>query len=166
MKRIPLFSGFLPWCLAASLLPLGLAGCPSATSAQLQSAAQASDNAAVIVRGLETAEISAHQQGLIPDADHQFIQTEILALAQLGKTTDACIGTAGSAAGAVTCLQTAATTVSQIQAEGATRLKSPQAQQDFNIALTGMKTVLDSLAVVLQPAPSTPSTTSSTAPVK
>lgn len=133
---------------------LTLAGCPSGTTQQ--KAAQASENAAIIVQGLQASEIAAHNQGLIPDADHTFIETEVLALSQVGKTVDSCIRTAGTPAGTVSCLNLAVNQVDQMQAEGALKLKSTQAKQDFSIALTGVKAVLVSIQAVVNTAPATP----------
>lgn len=124
-----------------------LTGCPDATTSQ--KAAQASQNAAIIVQGLETAEIAAHQQGLIPDDDHKFIQTEVLALAQVGKTVDSCIRSAGAAAGTVSCISTAVNEIDQMQSEGAMQLKSTQAKQEFSIAISGVKAVLVSVQTVV-----------------
>ena len=77
------------------LVAIVLTGCPAQNGSQLQQAAQASENAAIIMQGFENAEIAAYQQGLIPAADHQFIQKEVATVAALGKTTDSCIaGTA------------------------------------------------------------------------
>jgi hypothetical protein len=140
-----------------SLCLLPLIGCPKNAS-QLQQAAQASENAAIIAQGLEQSEIAAHQQGLIPDADHEFVQQEVLALASLGKTTDTCIANAGTAAGALVCINATITAVEQMQADGATHLKSAQAQQDFSIAISGVKAVLLSIQVQLGGPPPAPAT--------
>lgn len=143
MKKLALLSIFLA---------LPLTGCPSAT---LQKAAQASENAAIIVQGMETAEIAAHNQGLIPDADHTFIQEQVENLAAIGKTVDACIGAAGTNAAASTCINTALTQVQAIQANGGLYLKSTEAKNDFSIAISGVEGVLNSIELILngQPAP-------------
>lgn len=145
-------------------LPLLLTGCPSA---QLQNAAQASENAAIIVQGLETAEIAAHGQGLIPDADHLFIQQQVQSLAAIGKTVDACIGGAGTTKGAVACLQTAVTQVQQIQANGGLYLKSTTAKNDFSVAMSGVEGVLTSVEIMLNGTPAaTPAATTSAMPAQ
>jgi len=143
MKRLALLTVPLALCLT---------GCPSAT---LQKAAQASENAAIIVQGMETAEIAAHTQGLIPDADHQFIQEQVSNLAAIGKTVDSCIGASGTNAAASTCINTALTQVQQIQANGGLYLKSTEAKNDFSIAISGVEGVLVSIETILngQPAP-------------
>ena len=65
------------------LVAIVLTGCPAQNGSQLQQAATASENAAIIMQGFENAEITAHTQGLIPDADHQFIQKEVATVAAL-----------------------------------------------------------------------------------
>lgn len=132
--------------MAAVALLLPLMGCPSAS---LQKAAQASENAAIIVQGLETAEIAAHSQGLIPDADHLFIQQQVQTLAAIGKTTDSCIAASGANAAAVVCINTALTQVQKIQANGGLYLKSAQAKNDFSLAMSGVEGVLVSIETVL-----------------
>ena len=144
MKRITVL-------LSLSLVSAGalfLTGCP-AKSNQLQEAAQASENAAIIVQGFQNAEIAAHQQGLISDADHQFIQKELLTVATLGQTTDSCIAAAANSTGAVGCISTAVTEIDQINADGGLYIKSATAKQDFSIAMTGVKTVLVSIETML-----------------
>jgi hypothetical protein len=133
--------------LVLAVLVFTLTGCPSGSTAQ--KAAQASQNAAIIVQGLETAEIAAHQQDLIPQEDHIFIQTEVLALSQLGKTVDSCIRGAGSTAGTVNCISVAVAQVDQMQNEGALRLRSDRAKQEFSIAISGVKAVLVSVQTVV-----------------
>lgn len=145
---------FAALALAPAIL---LIGCPADT-ATLQRAAQASENAAIVVQGLETAEIAAHNQGLIPDADHQFIQKEVLTISALGKTTDSCIGGAGTTAGAVVCINTAVTQITQIEADGGLYLKSASAQQQFSIATNAVKTVLLAVETTLTGQPTATST--------
>ena len=130
-----------------------LTGCPAQNGSQLQQAAQASENAAIIMQGFENGEIAAYQQGLIPVADHQFIQKEVATVAALGKTTDSCIGAAGTPGGAVSCINTALNEIDQINADGGLYLKSAAAKQDFTLAMTGIKTVLVSIETMLGSAP-------------
>ena len=135
------------------LVAIVLTGCPAQNGSQLQQAATASENAAIIMQGFENAEITAHTQGLIPDADHQFIQKEVATVAALGKTTDSCIATAGTSTGAVSCLSTAITEIDQINSDGGLYLKSASAKQDFSLAMTGIKTVLVSIETMLGTTP-------------
>lgn len=135
------------------LVAIVLTGCPAQNGSQLQQAAQASENAAIIMQGFENAEIAAYQQGLIPAADHQFIQKEVATVAALGKTTDSCIASAATPGGAVSCINTALTEIDQINSDGGLYLKSATAKQDFTLAMTGIKTVLVSIETMLGSAP-------------
>lgn len=135
-----------------------LTGCPANTTT-LQKCATASNQAAIIVQGFNTAEITAHQQGLIPDADHQFIEQQVVSLGQMGKTADACIRGAGTNAAALVCINRAVATVDTINQQGGLYLKSDKAKSEFALVLAGVKAVLQSLTAVLggspAPAPST-----------
>lgn len=138
------------------LLFIGLAaftGCPANTTT-LQKCATASNQAAIIVQGFNTAEIAAHQQGLIPDADHQFIEQQVVSLGEMGKTADGCIRTAGTNAAALVCINSAIATVETINQQGGLYLKSDKAKSEFTLVLAGVKAVLQSLVAVLGgPAP-------------
>lgn len=128
--------------LALPLLALSLTGCTPATLAKL---AQASDNASIIMKGLESAVNAAHTQGLIPDADDLFIQQSVSTVASAGTTLDACIRGAGSTNGAVVCISGTMTQLQTLQSEGALHLKSPQAISDFSIAISSVQTLLASV---------------------
>lgn len=128
---------------------VGLIGCPANSATQLQQAATASENAAVIVQGFQNAEIAAHTQGLISDADHQFIEREIGTVAQLGKTTDTCIASAAAQSGALSCINAAVTELDTINANGGLYIKSPAAKADFQVAMTGVKAVLVAIETTL-----------------
>ncbi len=137
-----------------------LLGCP-ANQSQLQKAATASQQAMTVVQGFQQGEILAYNQGkacaatgaqgcvIIPDADHLFIQQSVSTIAQLDRTTNTCIGDAGSAKVAVTCANSAIATINQLQDDGALRLKSPQAKQDFALAMIGAKTALTIISTIL-----------------
>ena len=135
-----------------AVLSLGICllmtGCPK-NATTLQKCATASDQAAVIVQGFQTAEITAHQQGLIPDVDHTFIQKELQTLGHIGITTDSCIRNATNNGTALGCTNAAIAQVNQIYLDGGLYLKSPKAKSDFQLALTGVKGVLTALSVVL-----------------
>jgi hypothetical protein len=134
------------------ILPIGLVltGCPSGTSiTQRQQVAQAAQNASIIVQGFQQGEIAAHQQGMIPDADHQFVQKELLTLSRLGKTTDTCIGSTTTNAGIVACVNTAIAEVDQINKDGGLYLKSDKAKTEFQLAMTGVKTALSVISTLM-----------------
>ena len=142
----------------ASVLALALAGCP-ANQSQLQKAATASEQAMIVVQGFQQGEVLAYNQGkacagtagcvAISDADHLFIQQSLQSIAQLDKTTNTCIGSAGTAAAAVTCANTAITTIGQLQTDGDLHIKSATAKQDFDLAMIGAKTALCVIATIL-----------------
>jgi hypothetical protein len=151
-KVIPMFLLFA----VASLL----AGCPASQS-QLQKAATASQQAMIVVQGFQQGEILAYNQGktclasgaqgciVISDADHLFIEQSVSTIAQLDKTTNGCIGSAGTPAAAVTCASSAITTISQLQADGDLHIKSAQAKQDFDLAMIGAKGALSVISTIL-----------------
>jgi len=132
MKRIFSFT-----LLCVSLL---LAGCPSGT--QQQKMAQAAQDASGIVLSFQQGEIVAHQSGAVSDADHKFIEEQLVTISTLGKTTDSCIRGATSNGGAVQCATTAINTIDQLKAQGALYIKSPQANTDYQIAMLGLRTAL------------------------
>jgi hypothetical protein len=152
MKRIAVFL----CVLCASLLT----GCP-ANQSQLQKAATASEQAMIVVQGLQQGEIAAYNQGkacaqagtagcvVISDSDHLFIQQSVETIATLDQTTNTCIGAAGTAGAAVTCANTAITGIAQLQADGDLHIKSATARQDFDLAMIGAKTALNVIATVL-----------------
>lgn len=159
MKRISV--------LAVLAMATLLSGCPSGTSTtQRQQAAQASQNASIIVQGFQSGEIAMYDGGknclaaattdtakaacvVISDEDHQFIQKQLVTLATVGKTTDSCIGSTTTTAGIVACVNTAVQSVDQINNDGGLYIKSPQAKQNFQLAMVGVKTALSVISTVL-----------------
>jgi len=142
MKRIALFA-------AITLAALVMTGCPSLNSTQRQQAAQASENVTIVLVAAQKAEITAHEQALISDSDHVFIQQQFLTVARLDKATNDCILKATDTHGTVACLTTATVTLDQINAEGGSFLKSAQAKQQFTFTLLSIRTTLSSIAQVL-----------------
>jgi hypothetical protein len=130
-----------------ALVALVLTACPN--TSQRQQAAQAAQNASIIVAGFQQGEIAAHDQGLIPNADHIFIQKELVTLASVGKATDSCIGGTTSNAGIVSCINTAIGTVDQINTDGGLYLKSAKAKTDFQLAMLGVRTSLSVIGTIL-----------------
>jgi len=142
------------------VVALGLAGCP-ANQSQLQKAATASQQAMIVVQGFQQGEIVAYSEGkacaatgasgcvIIQDSDHLFIQQSIQTIAELDKSTNTCIGSAGTAAGAVTCANSAIVTITQLQADCDLRIKSAQAKQDFDLAMIGARTALNIISTIL-----------------
>ena len=153
MKRITVLA-------AVGLMALALVGCP-ANQSQLQKAATASEQAMNVVVGFQQGEILAYDQGkacvatgaqnciVISDNDHLFIQQSVKDVLELDKTTNTCIGSAGTASGAVSCADFAISAITQLQSDGALRLKSPTAKQDFALAMDGAKGVLATIKIIL-----------------
>lgn len=123
-----------------------LIGCPAGTT---QGAAKASLQVTVVMRSAQEGEISAHNSGLIPDAEHQFIQKQFVTLAETDKATNDCISAAPNKGAVIHCLDTAVQTVEGINKEGGTFLKSPAAQANFSLALTSVKGILQTIEVTL-----------------
>jgi len=130
-------------CIAVVLITTG---CPAN---QQQAAANASLQASTIISTAQQGEIVAHNQGLIPDADHQFVQQEFENLGQVGKTVDACIGSASGKAGVFTCLNSAISSVDQMQQQGTLNLKSTNAKQTFSTVISGVRGVLATIEATL-----------------
>jgi hypothetical protein len=141
-------------------LVLGLTGCP-ANQSQLQKAATASEQAMIVVQGFQQGEIMTYNEGqkcvasgasgciVISSADHLFIEQSVSSIAQLDKTVNGCIGSAGTGAAAASCANTAITTIQQLQTDGDLHIKSVQARQDFDLAMIGARTALAVISTIL-----------------
>ena len=125
---------------------LPLIGCPAGTQ---QSAAKASLQVTVVMQSAQQGEIAAHNSGLIPDADHQFIQKQFITLAETDKAANLCIQQAPNKGAIISCLNVAVNTVDGINKEGGLALKSPSAQANFSLAMTSIKGILQSIEVTL-----------------
>lgn len=136
--------GLLAFALALAVIPL--TGCPASTQSKVANAAL---TASTVVKSFQAAEITSHQQGLVSDADHQFIEREIGNVATVGKALDSCIASATSTAGDVACISTASTAIDQINTDGGLGIKSAQAKQDFQAAMAAFKVALASVSAVL-----------------
>jgi hypothetical protein len=126
------------------ILPLALIliGCPAGTQ---QSAAKASLQVTIVMQSAQQGEIVAHNSGLIPDADHQFIQRSFQSLAEADKAANDCIGGATTKGAVLSCLNAAVNAVDGIQKEGGLALKSDNAKANFSFAITSIKGVLDAI---------------------
>jgi hypothetical protein len=133
---------------AGCLLALCLTGCPMNTS-QLQQTATALDNTSIVVKDAQQAEIAAVNNGLIPPSDDLFIQQELTALSLLGKTTDACVLSAGNSAATLTCIKSELTTMNQMQTDGALALKSDKAKSTFAVVMNSATAVVNGVYTAL-----------------
>ena len=86
---------------------------------------------------------------MISDSDHVFIEQQMATLGQAGTAVDVCIANANSNSAVSTCITTILNTVTQINAEGGTYLKSPTAKTDFSLAMTGLQAALESIQTMI-----------------
>lgn len=135
----------LAW-LALAPLALVLIGCPAQ---QRQQVAQALQTASTVVQSFQQAEIVSHNQGVISDDDHHFIEQQLLTIAGAGKSADTCVKTTTTVAGDIACVNTMVTMVDQVNSQGGTYIKSAQAKQDFTLAMTGLKAALQTVTAIL-----------------
>ncbi len=139
---------------AGALATICLVGCPL-NSTQQQQAAQASLQASTVLQTAQQGEIAAFKAGLIPAADHQFIETQFEDVAGVGRTVDSCIGAASNKTGVFTCLNTAIGQIDQMNSSGGLYLKSAQAKEDYTLAMTAVRTVLASIEATMGGVPPT-----------
>jgi len=123
-----------------------LTGCPANVQ---QQAAQASLNASIVVKNAQVAEKAAAVQGLISSSDDKFIQQQFDTIGQIGLTVDNCISAASNRAGTISCLSTAVTNLDTIYTNGGLYLKSATALNDFNVAVSGVRSVLAGIEATL-----------------
>lgn len=114
-----------------------------------EEAAKASLQVTIVLQAAQQGEIAAHNQALIPDNEHQFIQQQFLTLAQADKAVNACVAQANSKGAVLSCLNTALATVDSIYQSGGLYLKSQTARNDFSIGITGVRAVLASIEASL-----------------
>ena len=118
------------------------------TDAQRQQAAQAAQDASIVVKDFQQGEILAYQQGAIPADDHMFIQESLITVATTGKTLDSCIRSVTNNAGIVACANTAVNTIDALNSAGALKLKSDKAKTTFQLAMIGTRTSLAIIATI------------------
>jgi hypothetical protein len=128
------------------LLAIALTGCPAGTQ---QDAAKASLQVTVVMTAAQQVEITAHNQQLIPDSEHAFIQKQFKSLAEVDKTANTCISAAATKGAVVICINAAVDQVEQINQQGGLYLKSPTAQSDFSMAIASIKGILQTISVTL-----------------
>ena len=132
--------------VALGWVGLPLIGCPAGTQ---QSAAKASLQVTVVMQSAQQGEIAAHDNHLIPDNEHDFIQRQFITLAEADKAANLCISQAQNKGAVISCLNAAINTVDGINKEGGTFLKSPAAQANFTLATTSIKSILQTIEVTL-----------------
>ena len=125
---------------------IGLVGCPTSTQVKV---AQASQTASIVIVNFQKAEIASYQQGVVSAADHQFMETELGNVAVVGKTLDSCIKTATNNSGYLACIATAEGAVNTISTNGGIGIKSAQAKQDFQAAMSAFNVALAAISTIL-----------------
>lgn len=131
--------------IVTTLLMVFSLACPQSTQ---HKAAEAAQNASIIVQTYQTTEIQLHSQGIISDGDHKVIERELLSVAQMGIALDSCIRAASSQNAVSNCAGTAVTTLNTIASDGRLGIHSPQAVQDFQLAMTGITSAIQIIEVV------------------
>ena len=114
-----------------------------------QNAAKASLQVTNVLQAAQDGEIAAHNQKLLSDEDHQFIQRQFITLAEADKATNLCISQAANKGAVINCLNTAVNTVDGINKEGGTFIKNPNTQATFNLTLTSVKSILQTIIAVM-----------------
>ena len=144
LPPIEMQKSVVPLCILVALL--GLVGCSPANQ---QQAARAADNASIIVKSFQAGEIQAYQSHLVSPSDHQFIQQSLSSVAEIGLVADSCIKTATTKQATLQCVDTAADGVQKIYDAGGTYIKADKSRNDFQIAMLGVKTTLQTIGVML-----------------
>lgn len=132
MRRVPLF--------AVTLLATFMAtGCPSAT--------QSLKDFRVTLSAVQQAEIVAHQDGFIADADHMTNEQVIEDVAQAGLAADEALLVLKSNTGALAALGQALADLDQLNTIGATHIKNATEQQAFHLAVQATITVVQNVQI-------------------
>jgi hypothetical protein len=142
MKRIVIIAAL---SIGAATL---LTGCPASTS-QRQQIASALDNTSMVIKDAQQAEIIVVNQGAISPQDDIFVQTELIALTKLGKTTDKCVLTATDTTGSLSCIKSELIAIQHIQADGVLNLKSAKAQSVFSAVMNSATAVVNGVYTAL-----------------
>jgi len=128
--------------LTTAALVIILAGCPNDS---WQKAAQLSDDFAHSIRAAQDVEIAAFNQGLIDLDDHKAVEIVFIEVAKDGQTLDAAI-LSGSKSKTVTQAFKAALTATEGALEAnQLHIKNPNTRAEISIALTGAKSILDTM---------------------
>jgi hypothetical protein len=147
MKRVPL-KKLLKVCAVTAVVSLAigwLCGCDSPQ----QEAAKASLQVTIVMQAAQQGEIAAHNQHLIPDNEHQFIQQQFISLAEADKAANLCVSQATNKGAVISCLNAAIGGVDSIYQNGGLFLKSQTARNNFSIAIIGVRGVLSAIEATL-----------------
>ncbi len=129
------------------LVPLLVAlGCEQS---KLKKVAQAVDGFSMAVKAFQDAEIAAHQQGLVDDEEHRQLQTALADVARAGLELDSDIRAAKMNRNALTAVEQAWTSLSNLYYGGVLHIKNPKARQDLEALLLAAKGFLATISAVL-----------------
>lgn len=141
--------------LVAFLPALLFTGClkanPNGGADQRQKAVAAIQKAQMILAIFQEAETVAHDNKLIPDGDHAFIQQQLQSITVLNSTAITCVQSTTTPAGVVPCIDTAIAALDGIEQQGGLYLKSDKAKADFKLAMEAAKIALAVIGTVLAP---------------
>ncbi len=146
----------------ALLLPLVFAlGCEQS---KLKKVAAAADGFSITVKAFQEAEISAHRQGLVDDAEHKAIEAAIADVARAGLELDNVVRVASqprpaldgtnaptsSKLSGLAALDQAYSSLDNLFNAGALHIKNPKARQELQILLLSAKGFLATISAVLR----------------
>ena len=135
----------------ALLLPLVFAlGCEQS---KLKKAAMAADGFSVTVKAFQEAEVSAHQQGLVDDAEHKAIEAAIADMARAGLELDNAVRVASTntpGPKALAALDQAYASLDNLFNVGVLHIKNPKARQSLQALLLSAKGFLATISAVLR----------------
>ena len=132
--------------LSAILIGGLLMGCEESA---VKKAAQAADGFAISVKALQQAEMAAHVQGLIDDAEHRDLQGYFLDVASAGLELDNAIRVAQSKPKAVETLQAAIASLDRMLNQAVPHLKNPKARETMQALILSAKSFLATIAAVI-----------------
>ncbi len=135
----------------ALLVPLLVAlGCEQS---KLKKVAQAAEGFSLTVKAFQDAEIAAHQQGLVDDAEHKEIERALVDVAHAGLELDNIVRAAGlkvPGPKALAALDQAYTSLDNLFTSGVLHVKNARARQDLEALLLSAKGFLATISAVLR----------------
>lgn len=132
--------------LSAILISGLIVGCDQSA---VKKAAQAADGFSISVKALQQAEMVAHVQGLIDDAEHRDLEGYFLDVANTGLELDSAIRVAQSKPKAVEALQAAIASLDRLLNQGVLHLKNPKAKEAMQALILSAKSFLATIAALI-----------------
>ncbi len=136
--------------VAVLLLPLAFASCPPGRRAdRIRKLAQAADAFSMAVKSFQQAEITAHAQGLVDNAEHAAIERALIDVANAGRELDAAIRVAYAAGGrpqAQAAIAAALDSLDRLLAEGVLHVKNDNTRASLQALILAAKSFLAGIA--------------------